>query len=804
VLRYDLDKLGWFDFEQLIQTLLKLRLGLGVEAWGGRGDWGRDAYYVGELRYPTPRRTKGPFLFQSKFVEGANAAGAQPEDLIVSSVRHERGQIKKRQGSVFWRTSPTVYALLTNAALKPKIRLEISDLIKDVLPNTQVAIHDGGDICAWLDLSKDVVRSFPQLLSLRDLNELLSDCVNRDVISRSQTAIGLASAHAKVFVPVSAYFLAHNKLQKFSFVVLEGPPEMGKTTIGRIIALGQMTAGWEAIECREPADVLRMYKNKRKQVFVADDFFGRTEYRPERVSRWQDDLPLILPKLNQTHWLILTSRAHLLEMGKARLDVAGENDRFPRLGEVVVNAGLLTRNEKARILYRHAKNACLNVKLKTFVKKAAALTVSHKHFTPERIRRLVVDIIPPFEHRRVSDQTLLSAVDDALSNPTREMTITFRALPPAHRWLLFALLECDGLHRFGQKPELEDRFTELCPDDCMQPYDRVLTELTEAFVKKVPSVLENEDEIDWVHPSCRDLAIIELSADVNARHLFLERCTETGIGLACSFAGGEAGERQLPLLHNAHDWQRFGRRCRELLNAGAAILSIVYGTFNGIKSSNSVFPRRAEALKQLRTLLKRDLLPLIARQLVRASYYSDFEKFKNFYEARDALKLKLDLTLSTPWKECVVDVRDWSASTDAIWQDSYLPESVRRFVTLIQKHQRSFIKQAQTKADLRKMIEQLQIRADAEVERDWDLDNDAEVQEQSEGYASLGRAFTLLGSVAELEDGERTSLLRIGASFREAAESLESELPPDYSDDERPFNAGHESDIDIQALFEDL
>jgi len=52
MLAYHLDELGWFEFEQLVQTLLNVRLGLGVEAWGGRGDWGRDVYFEGELKYP--------------------------------------------------------------------------------------------------------------------------------------------------------------------------------------------------------------------------------------------------------------------------------------------------------------------------------------------------------------------------------------------------------------------------------------------------------------------------------------------------------------------------------------------------------------------------------------------------------------------------------------------------------------------------------------------------------------------------------------------------------------------------------
>lgn len=49
---YRLDELGWHQFERLAQALLKTELGMGVEAWGGHSDLGRDAYCAGPLNYP--------------------------------------------------------------------------------------------------------------------------------------------------------------------------------------------------------------------------------------------------------------------------------------------------------------------------------------------------------------------------------------------------------------------------------------------------------------------------------------------------------------------------------------------------------------------------------------------------------------------------------------------------------------------------------------------------------------------------------------------------------------------------------
>src|SRR5688572_24819896 len=110
MLEYKLDNLGWEQFEQLIQTLLKAKLGLGIEAWGGSGDWGRDAYFHGKLNYPTTEPRQGSFVFQCKFVEAANAAGAKPEKPILNAVRKECSRLKDNLGDGgHWAETPTCY-----------------------------------------------------------------------------------------------------------------------------------------------------------------------------------------------------------------------------------------------------------------------------------------------------------------------------------------------------------------------------------------------------------------------------------------------------------------------------------------------------------------------------------------------------------------------------------------------------------------------------------------------------------------------------------------------------------------------
>ncbi|MDQ1354768.1 MAG: hypothetical protein QG657_5077, partial [Acidobacteriota bacterium] len=161
MIEYKLDDLGWNRFEQLCQSLLKAKLGLGIEAWGGPVDLGRDAYYVGKLNYPTHEALEGCFVFQCKFVESANAAGAKPEKSILDAVRKECSKIKVNISPTGkWSIPPTCYALFTNACLTPKTRDKVEQLLMGVLPGSKVCIHDGGDVCQWLRLNPEIAHSF--------------------------------------------------------------------------------------------------------------------------------------------------------------------------------------------------------------------------------------------------------------------------------------------------------------------------------------------------------------------------------------------------------------------------------------------------------------------------------------------------------------------------------------------------------------------------------------------------------------------------------------------------------------------
>jgi hypothetical protein len=322
-MRYKLDDLGAYQFEELVQSLLKAQVGFSVESWGRRSDFGRDAYTPNALHFPDKNiETPGPFIFQVKFVEDANASGAKPTGALLGSVSKEITRIRERKSDPRW-IEPSHFTFLTNSPIGATLREEVREKFKSILPDSSIITCDGNDVCGLLDQFPCICRSFPQLLSIRDLDLLIKDALTRASATRSLAAIDRARELVPVFAPTSSYERAWTVLVEHHFAVLEGPPEVGKSAIAWMIGLSQVGDGWEAVFCQEPKEFFEMYVPSRRQVFIADDAFGHTEYDPTRASKWEPEIELVLHCLDPEHWLIWTSRRHILERAISRMDLTG-------------------------------------------------------------------------------------------------------------------------------------------------------------------------------------------------------------------------------------------------------------------------------------------------------------------------------------------------------------------------------------------------------------------------------------------------------------------------------------------------
>ena len=428
----------------------------------------------------------------------------------------------------------------------------------------QVVVLGPSEIAALLDRQPRAYRSTPSLLGIRDL----SDVLDAGAADRSVWDEVAARALAQVFVGTHAYRAALAVLERHRFVVLTGPPEMGKTAIARTLGLALQSEGWEVHECIRPEQVAAAFAADRPQLFIADDAFGSTEYRPDAAERWAVELDRIIRGLDERHWLVWTSRPAPLKAGLARVHREHGVERFPRPAEIQVDAAALDLEEKALILYRHARAAGLQEPAIRLVQTHGAEIVEHEHFTPERIKRFVATRLAPLAEAtsRLAElagvppsQTVLALeIDAEIAEPTAAMAASFAALSPEHRLLLVALVDQPP----GPVPERElaTAARRHARDGFPRPPSVLVDRITDHFIRLVPPT-----SVTWVHPSWRDLVIDHIASDSDDREAFLRACSLDGLLLALSRGGGSSGERSQPLLVTDHDWDRAVERLYELV-----------------------------------------------------------------------------------------------------------------------------------------------------------------------------------------------------------------------------------------------
>lgn len=644
---YRFDELGWYRFEQLCQALLKARFGLGVEAWGRTHDEGKDAYYGGSLELTAGTVSTGPILFQVKFIEQANSPAVDASAAFAKAVQKEAALVKERL-RIRQRARIGSYVMMTNACLTPAA-------VRDALPPLQEAV--GCEPCVWhaADISADLTnypnirRAFPQLLGIADLQYLFSEVLAKPILERTQATLDGARHLAKVFVPTEAYRAAWQRIRQYSFVVLSGPPEMGKSAIAKMIGLALAAEGWEYYECYHPVDVLQLYKPDVEQIYVADDAFGSTEFDPSLANEWSRELPSIMTRLDKRHRLVWTSRPVPLQKAYGRIRVAGAGVTWDTAG-ITVSANRLTRGEKSLILYSHAKDARLSEEGKSIVRLVGADLVTNPHFTPLRIKRLVQkSAIEAMAGEGTSSHSEIRArAIRMIEQTTDEWIQSFNLLPCDHQHLLLAMLDAESPR--PTQDELEDATRRLF-GDTVESFADVVGELAEQFLSTSETI--GGIRHDWMHPSCRDLVIGHLALHSGRRDSFLRRCRLPGILLALSTGGGAQGEILLPLLRDGRDWDNLAD------NAVRAVAAL----------SQNDLTRLLRALSEVTEVMKVGQEQERVRRVVHQCLSAAAERWKTSAEviSLPLLKMYYDLSVCTlPLAPAPELAATWTAATETM------------------------------------------------------------------------------------------------------------------------------------------
>jgi hypothetical protein len=404
------------QFELLCSRVLTAETGIPESAWEGDADRHR-GFVWNEPVTLNGRELPAPVIVRCLWLSGGGTA--------------RRNRLVKSGQAL----EPRI------AAAGSLITFVNADLEDDEVQYHVGLLHPGVDHVAFgeaelmeaIDRNPSLRLELPSALSVGDVRARL----DADALARSTLDLDAALELAPVFVPTEAYARALGTLRKHAFLVITGPPEMGKTAIARMLGLALLSDGWEVHECTRPEQVWERLDPRRPQLFIADDAFGSTEYHPDAADRWAHDLDRALRATDATHWLVWTSRPAPLHAGLRRIHRERGGERFPQPAAVQVDAADLSPPEKTLILYRHARAAELTASQRRLVYENGAAIVAHPHFTPERIRRFVAGRL-----RELRGSGEVPAVVDAeLSEPTQAMATSYAALAEEHRELLLAMLD---------------------------------------------------------------------------------------------------------------------------------------------------------------------------------------------------------------------------------------------------------------------------------------------------------------------------------------------------------------------------
>ncbi|MBR9971895.1 restriction endonuclease [Magnetospirillum sulfuroxidans] len=427
------------DFEDLVRDLIGEELGVRFEAFCAGPDGGIDGRHA-------PGAAKGSIVLQAKHMERSTFAA------LKAVMRKERASIDK--------LGPSRYVLATSRPLTPANKASLANEIGPALVSES-------DIFGPDDLEA-LLRKYPSIEKAHIKLWLSSAAIlDRVVRSASHAYVAITKeeieAKLKVYVQNPSFTEASERVEKHHLLIISGPPGVGKTTLGEMIAYAYLGQDWELVPIRSLEDGFAAIIDTKKQVFLFDDFLGKIALDKQALSSKDSDLTRFMSRVRRSPnaRFILTTRAYIFEDAR-RLS---ENLADQRLDvtKYVLDVGVYARRIRARILYNHlvvAGTPIAHVQALIHSGKIPEI-VDHRNYNP-RIIEWMTDAI---HIQDVEPNDYANAFLTTLKNPSRLWDNAFRThIDDKCRHLLFAMFFCSeyGVERDTLRQAYDPLHTALC------------------------------------------------------------------------------------------------------------------------------------------------------------------------------------------------------------------------------------------------------------------------------------------------------------------------------------------------------
>lgn len=365
---YNFDNLSPYDFEVLMRDLLQSAESLKLRAFAPGRDRGID------LRGWETKRPPREIIVQCKHMNHSSWSS------IKTSVQKEKIKLDRLK------KKPDRYILAISKQLTAGNIDELFELLKPYCK----APDDILDLTAienLLDRDASVVRTHYKLWITS--TSILERILHAGMYNRSDSYRETLISKSRTFVQPNAFVRATKILSENHCCIISGLPGVGKTTLADMICLEYLAQGFElAVISEDVAEADSIYSPSQKQIFVYDDFLGRTDIR-EKLGKNEDNrLIEFIRRIHRSpnHRFILTTREYILRAAQQRYERL--DTRELDLMKCVIEMSAYTVLQKGLILYQHLafSEHISRDDLEDLVKrKAYRQIVEHPNYTPRHI-----------------------------------------------------------------------------------------------------------------------------------------------------------------------------------------------------------------------------------------------------------------------------------------------------------------------------------------------------------------------------------------------------------------------------------
>jgi hypothetical protein len=335
---FDLHKLGWKSFEDLVGCICRDVYGQSFQTFEDGSDGGRDGAMFGTWKPNDIIERSGSFAVQCKH------SSQQGKMLPTSVIDGEVQKIRRLSN----RGLADFYIFFTNYRLTAGAEAIAISRFRDAGAK-EVLVHGRKWIEQTITERPTLRRLVPRLYGLGDLSQI----VTHQAFRQARSVLDSIAPDLDRFVPTEAYRKCADLIQTHGFALLLGEPGSGKTMITNLMALSTADQ-WQlqTLMLSSPSDFDRLWNpDDPGQFIVVDDAFGSNQYEADRVRSWNHLLPKIKAAIQRGARFIFSSRDYIYNQAKdelKRFDLLDDN-------QVVIRVEALRREEQESILYNHLK-----------------------------------------------------------------------------------------------------------------------------------------------------------------------------------------------------------------------------------------------------------------------------------------------------------------------------------------------------------------------------------------------------------------------------------------------------------------